>query len=170
MGYYHGSGSTSPVAISQPGSQKSGAPDLMQKSAKCSQFIPKETADSAQSYVHPGSSESALDWKIPLPPIETPLNNFPDHIWAAREPRLQQRFHTYRVCLPGSRGGFPNLLNPPSSVSHLFGPGRLGSRSAQHHLQPGLLLTWDFLACYRLGHENTKHTMQSAVHLSARLA
>lgn len=151
MGYYRVSGCASPVAISQQRSQKSGAPDLMQESAKCSRSLPKETAESAQSYLHPGSSEAAPDWKIPLPPIETPLNNFPDHVWAAWEPRLQQCFHTYRLCLPGSRGGFPNLLYPPNSVTHLFGPVRLGSESTQHHLQPGLLLTWDFFGLLRTG-------------------
>lgn len=48
--------------------------------------------ESAQSYLHPDSTEAAQDWKIPLPPVETPLNNFPappcDRAQATREPRL----------------------------------------------------------------------------------
>lgn len=165
MGYYRSSGCTSPVDTSQMRSQKSGVPDLMRRSAKCSRSLPKEMAESAQSYLHPGSSKWAPDWKIPLPPIETWLNHFPDHVWAAWEPRLAHRW-----CLPGSCRGFPNLLNPPNAVTHFFGPARLWSESTQYHLHLGLLLNVEFLACYWLDHENTKHTMQSAVYLSARLA
>lgn len=94
---------------------QSGDPDLMQGRTKCSPSFPKETAEPAQSYLHPGSGESAPDWKIPFPPMETWSNNVPDPAW---EPRL-----TDCACL--GHGGFPEPSNPPSSAMQLLGPARL---------------------------------------------
>lgn len=96
----------------------------MQRRTKCSPSFPKETAESAQSYLHPGSSESAPDWKIPLPPMATWSHHVPGHAGTAQEPRLPQR----RLCLPGLHRGFPKLLNPSNSITQLLGPARLGGR------------------------------------------
>lgn len=96
----------------------------MQRRTKCSPSFPKETAESAQSYLHTGSGESAPDWKIPLPPMESWSNNVPGHAGIAREPRLPQ----CTLCLPGSHRGFPKLSNPPNSIMQLVGPARLGGR------------------------------------------
>lgn len=116
LGWHHASRCRSPGMMSQP-----GAPDLMQRKTKCSPSFPKEMAEPAQSYLHPGSGESAPDWKIPLPPMETWSNNVPDCAGTAWEPRLL-------LCLPGSSRGFPKLLNPPSSAMQPLGSARLRGR------------------------------------------
>lgn len=91
-------------------------------------IISKGNSRVSTIYLHPGSGESAPDWKIPFPPMETWLNNVPDHAGTAWEPGLPQRLCTYRLCLPGSHRGFPKLLNPPNSVMQLLGPARLRRR------------------------------------------
>lgn len=100
----------------------------MQRKTKCSPSFPKGIAESAQPYLHPGSGESAPDWKISLSPVETWSNNVPDRAGTAWERRLPQRLCTYRLCLPGSSRGFPKLLNPPNSVMQLLGSARLRRR------------------------------------------
>lgn len=163
LGQYQALRCKSPVPISQ-----SGAPELMQRKTKCSPSFPKETAESAQSYLHPGSGEWAPDWKIPLPFMETWSNNVTDHTGTGLPRQPQCLCITGCACLGHAEAS--KALKSTQFSNATSWPSQTSKESALHHPQPGWLWSWGVWGCCRVHRGNTEHTMQSALHLSPCLA